>query len=141
MSLDIPTLLVVSVLFHMLMAALMLQYRHHRKVYAGFEMWTLSALCIVAAHVAWLTRPFIPVWWSVLGGAVGACLGTVLRWDGVMRFVGRGPIHRAWYGLPLLVGGTMTVMTWVGMEAPYRNLVLSPVMAAMVIAVAPMAVP
>ena len=134
MELDLRTLFVETVLFEVLMAGLMLQYRRHRKVYPGFAQWTLAAFVFALGHVAYLVRPLVPLWLSVLGGAVGMCMAVVLRWDGVLRFAGRESLRSPWYALPVVLGAVMTGMIGPGWEAPWRNLLLTLVLSGLAMA-------
>ena len=103
MPIEMNTLMLCAYMVTAFLGAAMVFYNLTEKTYAGFRHWALGTAVVSGGYLFFLMRGLIPLWGSIL--LVNTCfvLGSIMRLDGVERFVRGRALARAYYAAPLII--------------------------------------
>jgi hypothetical protein len=126
MKLDIPTMMVCDAVIVIFIGLLLLFYRHNQKTYPGFGIWITGTFITAIGYAGLLLRGPAPAWPGVFCINISFILGSVLRLDGVRRFMRNAPLPVAYYIVPVFILLVTTTCFYFFYESILlRNLVLS----------------
>jgi hypothetical protein len=93
-------LLVALTAIEVLLALSLVLYRATRRVYPGFDRWTVAEGLQACGYLALTLRGFAPDLISIFAANLVFPIAAVFRLDGVHRFFDRPRIAKGWYALP-----------------------------------------
>ena len=93
-SLDIRTILFISMLANVVLALVMLVYWRIMKPYAGFGFMILSNASFALTFLFFAFRGVIPEFYSIVGANLLAVLSAAFRLEGIRHFIGALKIIR-----------------------------------------------
>ena len=83
--LDLPTIIITTILIEILFSAIMLLYGKKHETYPGFTIWGIQLLVLAFGQIFSLFRGIIPDLISVIGSNLCNILGMVLTYEAASR--------------------------------------------------------
>jgi diguanylate cyclase (GGDEF)-like protein len=112
--LDVRIVLLLSAVIPLVLGALMVIYRYSRRTYPGFGLWVLANFTIGLGYILLGLRGRIPDFFPIILGNALALYSSVLIYDGVQLFFGRGAFdlfNSAIFGLYIILQLYLTYFT------------------------------
>jgi len=126
MRLDLPTLTVCDAVIVTFIGLLLLFYRQNQKTYPGFGIWIAGTFVGAIGYAGLLFRSSAPAWPGIFFINISFILGSILRLDGVRRFMRNNALPVGYYIVPVVVLLASTICFYFIYEnILLRNLVLS----------------
>lgn len=118
-------LLIALTTIEVLLAASLLLFRATRRVFAGFDRWTVPEVLQACGYLALTLRGIAPDLISIFAANVVFPIAAVVRMDGVRRFFRYPPMSRRWYALPGTHVALLALGTFASNPAAWRGAVTS----------------
>jgi hypothetical protein len=131
-EIDVRTVIGLLAITNIFLSLVMVLYWRTQRVYPGFGLWTLCNLTVALVWIVFFVRGSLPLGVAILVPNTLASLATVLRLEGLRRFLGRVRFDYRVVAVPVVVCVLMVLFVWVRNDEYVRTAVSTLVVAAVI---------